>query len=257
MRMLRSFGQLFVQFEMQHQTAWLQFSSPAQQSSASVPEHLNCCEPRMALLRSSCLAWGVLLALCLRTAAQCSLNEEFESRNPQLLERMSTCLGEVCRLCPCPGKHLQPFCRGVSCQCWVHWVAWGPHQVQAALARRRGFRAVLCCLPSTSSLSKLSCLVPFQEFRARHVAKSKAIDRSFKMDFETFKTGWLKMFEGKTEVLHPHRGRCHIQDDVFSRWSYSEPGHRDIPDQYRQSLSPCSRRWTRMEMGHVLRRAEV
>eukprot|EP00438_Fugacium_kawagutii_P031253 Skav218625 [mRNA] locus=scaffold365:32801:37043:+ [translate_table: standard] len=25
------------------------------------------------------------------------------------------------------------------------------------------------------------------------------IDRSFKIDFETFKKGWLKMFEGKSE----------------------------------------------------------
>ena len=29
----------------------------------------------------------------------------------------------------------------------------------------------------------------------------EAIDRSFKIDFETFKTGWLKMFEGKSEDL--------------------------------------------------------
>ena len=32
-----------------------------------------------------------------------------------------------------------------------------------------------------------------------HGLSFEAIDRSFKMDFETFKTGWFKMFEGKTE----------------------------------------------------------
>ncbi|CAE7867430.1 prdh-1 [Symbiodinium microadriaticum] len=60
--------------------------------------------------------------------------------NPQLLERMSTCLGEICRLY----KRLS-------------------HDDEVS--------------------------EPFY-----------AIDRSFKMDFETFKTGWLKMFEGKTEA---------------------------------------------------------
>ena len=31
------------------------------------------------------------------------------------------------------------------------------------------------------------------------LALTKMIDRSFKIDFETFKKGWLKMFEGKSE----------------------------------------------------------
>ena len=73
MRMLRSFGQLFVQCETRHQTAWLQVFQTAWHSSVRVPEHLNCSEPRMALLRSSCLAWGVLLELCLCLAAQCDV----------------------------------------------------------------------------------------------------------------------------------------------------------------------------------------
>ncbi|CAE7461303.1 PRODH [Symbiodinium natans] len=60
--------------------------------------------------------------------------------NPQLLERMSSCLGEICRLY----KRLS-------------------HDDEVT--------------------------EPFY-----------AIDRSFKMDFETFKTGWFKMFEGKTEA---------------------------------------------------------
>mmetsp|Transcript_60734 Transcript_60734/g.113531 ORF Transcript_60734/g.113531 Transcript_60734/m.113531 type:complete len:576 (-) Transcript_60734:551-2278(-) len=59
--------------------------------------------------------------------------------NPHLLERMSTCLGEVCRLY----KRL-----------------------------------------SHDEVSQ----EPFY-----------AIDRSFRMDFDTFKAGWLKMFEGKSE----------------------------------------------------------
>ena len=104
---------------------------------------------------------------------------------------------------PLPGKVAEPFVlwrRGISYQ----WCA--VFQVQTALARRRGFRAVLCYLPSISSLRDYSnSRIP------RYVAKSKAIDRSFKMDFETFKTGWLKMFEGKTEAPRPQ--------DVFSRWS--------------------------------------
>jgi len=32
------------------------------------------------------------------------------------------------------------------------------------------------------------------------------IDRSFKIDFETFKKGWLKMFEGKSEDSWRWRG---------------------------------------------------
>ncbi|CAE7509772.1 PRODH [Symbiodinium pilosum] len=60
--------------------------------------------------------------------------------NPHLLERMSSCLGEICRLY----KRL-----------------------------------------SNDEVST----EPFY-----------AIDRSFKIDFETFKTGWLKMFEGKSEA---------------------------------------------------------
>lgn len=82
-----------------------------------------------------------------------------------------------------------------------------------------------------------------------HFAPTEMIDRSFKIDFETFKKGWLKMFEGKSEdswqpqsTVHPLRfGQIRRRTSwelCLMPWTTTTMGSLDL-------LWQASMEWTR------------